>query len=375
MDAISETKAGAGGVKPVIAIVGAGILGLAQAYAFARRGHKVRVYERSPMAAGASVRNFGMVWPIGQPSGALCELAMSSREIWLRVLEEAKLPYRPVGSLHLAYRADEEAVAREFAEREPRRARWIGVAEVLEKSPCVVARDLRGALFSETEVIVDPRQVLATLPALLEERYDVEFHFSTAVTNVAALKADLVFVCSGDDFETLYPEVFSNSGIVRCKLQMLRTAPQPAGWAMGPALAGGLTLRFYKSFEICESLRALAARIAVEMPEYEKYGIHVMASETADGAITIGDSHEYGMAVDIFNKDEIDRLILDYLRGFAQFPDMRIAQRWHGVYAYHPDRPYFHAQPEPGVFIVTAAGGKGMTVSFGLAEQLFGGLS
>ena len=354
-----------------VAVVGAGILGLAQAYAYARRGNRVRVYERSPKAAGASVRNFGMLWPIGQPSGLLCDLAMRSREIWLEVLKEAKLPYLPTGSLHLAYRGDEEAVCREFAELEPQRGRWICAAEVLEKSSSVVPEKLRGALFSENEIVVDPRLVLATLPAMLEEKYGVEFHFSTAVTNVAALDADLVFVCSGDDFETLYPEIFSSSGVTRCKLQMMRTAPQPSGWSMGPSLAAGLTLRFYKSFQVCSTLPALAGRIAAEMPDYEKWGIHVMASETADGAVTIGDSHEYGLAVDIFDKDEIDRLILDYLRGFARFPNMQIAERWHGVYARHFDRPFFYEQPEPGVFIVTASAGKGMTVSFGLAELLY----
>lgn len=105
-----------------IAIVGAGIIGLAQAYTYARRGRKVRVYERSQRAAGASVRNFGMLWPIGQPSGLLCDIATQSREIWLRVLEEARLPFLPTGSLHVVYREDEEAVAREFAELEPSRA-------------------------------------------------------------------------------------------------------------------------------------------------------------------------------------------------------------------------------------------------------------
>jgi glycine/D-amino acid oxidase-like deaminating enzyme len=138
---------------------------------------------------------------------------------------------------------------------------------------------------------------------------------------------------------------------------------------MGPALAAGLTLRFYKAFQVCSTLARLKERIAREKPEYDRWAIHVLASQTADGAITLGDSHEYGLEVDIFNKAELDDLILREAATFLQLPDDRIAERWHGVYAIHPDKPFFEAEPADGVRILTAPGGSGMTLSFGLAER------
>jgi hypothetical protein len=130
-----------------------------------------------------------------------------------------------------------------------------------------------------------------------------------------------------------------------------------------------LTLRFYKSFSICRTLEALRARVAAEMPEYERWGIHVLVSQTADGAITLGDSHEYGREVDIFNKSVVDDLILKEAATFLRMPDWGIAERWYGVYSLHPQQAFFEAEPETGVRIVTAPGGSGMTLSFGLADR------
>jgi FAD dependent oxidoreductase TIGR03364 len=367
------------------AIVGAGIVGLAHAYLAAKRGKSVVVFERMPMAAGATVRNFGLVWPIGQPPGDLLHLALRSRMLWWEFLEASRLPYSSSGSLHLTYHADEENLAREFAETAPAHGyscRWLDRGGVLNVSPAAAPDGLRGALYSDTEMTVDPRLVASQLPRYLEERYQVRFRYADPVRAIelprvesarGSWEVDEVYVCSGDDFETLYPECLSDQQLTRCKLQMMRTAPQPEGWALGPALAGGLTMRFYSSFRGCASFAPLARRFAEQMPDYERWGIHVMASQTPLGEITLGDSHEYGRPVDIFDKPEIDELILSYLRRMARLPNPAIAERWHGVYAKHVAKPFVLLDPAPGVKVMTGLGGAGMTLSFGLAERVIQG--
>ena len=366
-----------------IAIIGAGVVGLAHAYLAARSGQKVAVFERNPTAMGASIRNFGMIWPIGQPAGTLHDMALRSREIWLQVLEEACLPCLATGSLHVAYRGDEAAVGKEFADKAPSlgyACAWISPQETLERSPAISPDGLLGALWSPTELTVDPRQVVGSLPGFLKERYGVEFYFNTAVqrveslfveTGAGRLEADSIIVASGDDFQTLFPDYFQASGITRCKLQMMRTVPQPPGWALGPSLAFGLTFKHYPTFQVCSSLRALKERISRETPEFERWGIHVMVSQNSFGELTIGDSHEYGLAVDIFDKPAVNRLILDYARQFLQVPRLEIAENWHGVYAKHPEHAFMRFSPAEGVRLVTVTSGIGMTMSFGIAEQTF----
>ena len=103
----------------------------------------VVVFERSPQAAGASVRNFGMIWPIGQPAGHMHEMALRSRDLWVEVLQAARLPYFPTGSLHVVYREDEAAVAREFCEVAPGlgyACEWLGASGVAGEEPGGPAR-------------------------------------------------------------------------------------------------------------------------------------------------------------------------------------------------------------------------------------------
>jgi FAD dependent oxidoreductase TIGR03364 len=364
------------------AIVGAGVIGVAHAYHLAMRGRRVIVFERSSQATGASIRNFGMIWPIGQPAGEMYELARRSREMWMNALQASGLWHERTGSLHLAYHDDEADVLREFIAAAPANGfecQWLDPPQVLSKSPAVNPDGLRGAIWSPIETCVDPREAIVNLPAWLSSEYGVQFVFDCAVTaynDRCALAggeeyiADNLYVCAGDDLQTLFPEVFRDSGLVRCKLQMMRSHPIGGAWRIGPMLAAGLTLAHYRAFQNCPSLPALKKRFAQEMPDHVRYGIHVMVSQNGLGELTLGDSHEYGAEITPFDKREIDELVLRYLDTFLNAPKLRIASRWNGVYVKHPTEPYFIARPATGVTVVTGVGGAGMTLSFGLAEKI-----
>lgn len=363
-----------------VAIVGAGILGLAHAYHLARQGKRVAVFERGKRAEGASIRNFGMLWPIGQPAGPARNLALRSLEIWHDVLGESGLWHERTGSLHLAYHDDEYQVLHEFLTSNPgHELTMIDPQAVRNRAPAVRWEGLQGALWSPLETCMDPRLVIAGLPPFLHDRYGVDFHFETAMlgydcphvrTSVSEWSADRLIVCAGDDFQSLFPAAFRASGLVRCKLQMMRAQPATLGWRLGPMLAAGSTLRHYRAFEACPTLPSLHERFARERPAFDTFGIHVMASQNGLGELVLGDSHEYGDAIEPFNKQEIDDLILEYLATFLEMPPFQISARWHGTYAKHPSEPYFVARPAPGVTIVTGVGGAGMTLSFGLAEKI-----
>jgi D-hydroxyproline dehydrogenase subunit beta len=179
-----------------------------------------------------------------------------------------------------------------------------------------------------------------------------------------------VYICGGQDFETLYPKVFAESGITRCKLQMMRTGAQPGQWQLGPSLCAGLTLRHYDNFAQCPSLERVSARYDAENPLFKQWGIHVLLSQNAAGELIIGDSHEYGWDVSPFDREEINREILKYLDTFAQFPDPQIVETWHGIYPKIPGQTALVHTVDPDVWVVNGLSGAGMTLSFGLAHEI-----
>jgi D-hydroxyproline dehydrogenase subunit beta len=366
-----------------VVIVGGGIIGLSFAWQAAKAGRSVLVVERERQAMGATTRNFGMIWPIGQPLGPRRDRAQRSRALWLELGALAQFDVQRCGSLHVACAADEARVLSEFADRAGAAGHNVLLLDgegARSRFPNLRSA-VRLAMFSDTELVVDPREVPSALSAFLREQHSVAFRTDITVIGVDdglvrfangdGCRAGLVIVCPGDDMRTLFPDLFRERLLRRCKLQMQRTAPQPNGWRFGPHLAGGLTLLHYEAFANCPSLPDLVSRMDEELPEHRRLGIHVMMSQNARGECVIGDSHEYEGEITQFESDRIDALVTEYLRSFVRIPDQRIEARWSGFYAKDPTSHQTVIAVDDRTVLVSGLGGAGMTLGPVTGEELW----
>ena len=367
-----------------VAIIGAGIVGLAHAWEAAKRGLSVTVFERSSRAEGASVRNFGMILPLGMAPGVMHERALRSRVLWHSLIREAGLWHQSRGAMVVAYHNDEQRALEEFVDWGPEHGyevSWLNPKQVAEKNP-VETRGLLGGIFSPTELLVDPREALRLIPQYLAAKFGVCFEFNAAVTGIAmphveaggtSFKAERVIVCCGADMQTLFPQELAAYPVKKCKLQMMKLRAQPESWRLGPYLATGLSLTHYASFAACPSVADIKARMQAELPGLARWGIHILVAQNAPGELIVGDSHVYDDEVDPFDSEEINRLMLDQLSTFLNPPVTEIEARWHGIYVKTDTGAPLVLAPAPGVRIVTALGGGGMTTSFALAQDVFEG--
>ena len=369
-------------MKKKAIVVGAGIVGLSVARALADKGYNVTVVDKSARAIGASVRNFGMVWPIGQPSGELYQLARKSAEIWKLVCDGTGMWYNQSGSLHVANNDIEWTVLNELYDifnKEGRPVQLFSKDKIAKHYPYVKQHSLLGGLYSSDELIVDPRIAVAHVSNYLCELMSVQFLWDFPVTEIGegyiknsekVLYADFVFVCSGHEMETLFPAVFNETPITKCKLQMMRFQ-MPAHDTIGTSVCGGLSLLHYGSFKQSSSLPLLKKFAEENYPLHLQHGIHVMVSQHEKGELTVGDSHEYGNIFDPFDRSDINDLIIQYLNQFMYASDWKISESWHGIYPKMTDgSSWFFHSPMPSVYILNGLGGAGMTLSFGLAKKL-----
>jgi FAD dependent oxidoreductase TIGR03364 len=361
-----------------LAVVGAGIVGLACALAAARRGKRVVVIDRDAQANGASVRNFGFITVTGQASGEMWRRAMRTRDVWAEVAAETDTPILHRGLRLTARRPESVAVLGAFLRTEMGAGcRLLDPGEVRCAQSELATPDLLAALWSPHELRVESRQAIPRLAAWLEARHGVTFLRQTAVLGVetskvltahGVIEAEAVAVCPGDDLVSLFGEAIAAHGVTRCKLQMLRLADP--GFRLSAAVMSDLGLVRYAGYAVLPEAQALRARLQAEQPGQLEHGVHLIVVQSADGSLVVGDSHHYAPTLDPFAREAVDQLILDEFEAVFGREAPPVLERWIGTYASASDRTVLIDTPAPGVRLVMVTTGAGASTGFALGEDV-----
>lgn len=362
-----------------MAIVGAGIVGLAHALAASRLGLRTVVLDRDAQANGASVRNFGFVTVTGQESGRAWRYARRSRDIWDEVAGPAGIAIEQRGLLMIARRPEAAELLAVFLETEMAEGcAWLDRAGATARLGAMAPAALEGALSSSADLRVDSRAAVPALARWLAASGGVTFRRGVAVhgvdtgrieCSVGTIHADAIVVCPGDDLATLFPDALAT--VTRCKLQMLRLASP--GFRLPATIMSDLSLVRYLGYAALAEAAALRTRLENEQPAHLANGVHLIVAQDADGSLVVGDSHHYADTPDPFASEAVERLILDeFAAVFGAVPP--VTERWIGTYA-SAGAHSIVVTPARGVRLVVVTSGTGASTGFALAEEVIGELA
>jgi FAD dependent oxidoreductase TIGR03364 len=364
-------------------VVGAGILGTSHAYFAAQRGWRVLLLERGDWPGEASVRNFGTLMA-GSLTGEWRRRGMESIAWYRRLAVEAGFEFRPCGSLYHVTTALEAAILEEFVRLGPEQT---GACELMDVGRAatinpLMARDkVKLTLFFPDDARVEPRGLLRKLIPWMTRELGVEYRPGAVAARAYAQQGGAVIctadgselharhavICNGADLRTLFPERFRAAGFQRCKLQMMRLAPQPA-LRLPVNLASGLTLRRYPAFAACPSWPKLASEAAT--PGVLENGIHVLMVQDVDGSFVLGDSHIYGQGdLSELVHAEVEQLIQAEAQKLVSLSSWTIVERWFGIYGMPKDAELYDETIDGVIHIVTGIRGKGMTTGPAVARE------
>ncbi|WP_298041572.1 FAD-dependent oxidoreductase, partial [uncultured Microbacterium sp.] len=204
----------------------------------------------------------------------------------------------------------------------------------------------------------------------------VEFRFRTAATAVSGrgvrttrgtIDAGRVVVAANHDLDQLLPDLAEQRGIVRCALDMMRVGADLPRELEAPLLTGWSLLRYGRFAEFPETA-ALRERLHVERPDLAALDLNQMYTQLPDGSLILGDSHARSIQPEPFQPEAAFSAFLDQAQHLFETDGFRVLERWQGVYASGPDE-FLIEEPEPGLHVIAATTGIGMTCGLGLAEH------
>jgi FAD dependent oxidoreductase TIGR03364 len=370
-----------------LVIVGAGIVGMAHAYEAVQRGLSVLIIEKNQSCVGASVRNFGFITVSGQSSKDTWRRARYSRDVWASISEKAGIPIIHRGSWIVCQRPEAFDVASAFLNTEmgadcqlfsPKD--FSNLESLGFKNTSVLRLDhAAGLLYSPHEFRVESRDAIPMMADWLSSSLKVDFCWGAEVfscddsqihTSSGTFYADKVLICPGADLNGVAKKYIAHHDIKLCTLQMLRVKVDDHVKLPGSVMTDNSLARYLGWADLPEA-SALKVKIQKEMPEFLKEGIHLIAVQSSDGSLVIGDSHQYGRVEDVFAKDRIDQLIIELLGQTINFSELKVLERWTGVYPSSSQQDAIIEKVSDSLRVALVTSGTGASTAFGLAKDNF----
>ena len=359
-----------------VVVVGGGVLGTMHALLALRRGHEVVQIERDREARGASVRNFGLIWVSGRAEGDELAAALRGRQLWEEIGSMAPgIGFRAAGSMTVIRTAAEfevaetamnlpSARAREFELVNPSRAREVNPA---------LGGDFLGALWCRRDGVVEPRATQIALRDVLRQNPSYTWLPGREVRDVSATTvrddlgeshgADVVVLCTGAWLGGLVRELAPELPVRRVRVQMLQT--EPFGVPLETAVADADSFRYHPAYDSTR-LSAMQPQAAVA----ERSAMQLLMVQRTDGALTIGDTHAYDEPFAFDVEEPPYKHLVSTAKHLLGTKLPKIRRRWSGVYSetVNGSAIVHRQQVGSGVWLVTGAGGRGMTCAPAIAE-------
>jgi FAD dependent oxidoreductase TIGR03364 len=368
-------------------IVGGGIIGTFCAYHALRLKKSVLLLEKDSIPYEGSFRNFGQGVPSGQSLDKWFEYGRKSLKIYSELQEETDISVVKNGSWYLASDDFEATMLEEiqhiFEEKNYSSRLYTG-KECLEIQPNIKSDYIKAGLFIPQEASLNPLVMVHKVRKFLIDHLGLHYLPNTAIVGVerkrgvvkvdAANKksywSDQIIIANGKDTQFLFPEYYPESELSISKLQMMRLKKQSR--QIKSNVLTGLTIRRYGSFKSCPSYHQKQS--TPEQALLEEKGIHILFKQADDGAIILGDSHEYQKANQIGEfgfevNQEINDIMLREAKKILHLESWELESTWNGFYLQTQNDDVYTKKIDNIIHIINGIGGKGMTTSPGFTHD------
>lgn len=229
-------------------IIGAGAMGTFHAYHAALMGKKVLVVERDQQPVNATVRNFGMVIASGM-SGKWFDYGVYATQLYKTIQQRHDISVRNNGSLYIASDESEQKLIHALKSHYDvigYHAELLTHKQLLDKHPALNAAYCKEALYFPQEVSVEPNLFIHRLHDYITGTFsNLKFLMSTTVIDCSIsanevivtiaggqqFKATKVAICSGHEFNLLFPALFSQQNYRLANYRCLEPNPtNPLHW-------------------------------------------------------------------------------------------------------------------------------------------------